>query len=205
MRAIFPIYLEKIDSTHLFAKRNLRRWSPSFVTRIQAMHQIGGIGQRGRKWVSFHGKSLCVTYVVFLKKAPVDRENIGQVLSLLAGAFLRRKGVAAQLKWPNDLFVGKRKIGGTLCEWVEKPPFLVGIFSLGCNVNLSLEDTAQIDQPATSILCETGNCHSIWKMAALFDLFFLAGFRKYIKEGFKSFYFSYLHSLIDAKLASPYV
>ncbi len=70
---------------------------------------------------------------------------------------LERYGVAARVKWPNDVLVNRRKVCGTLSERVGEG-VVVGV---GLNVNMSAEDAVRIDQPATSLAIETGRSWSV--------------------------------------------
>jgi BirA family biotin operon repressor/biotin-[acetyl-CoA-carboxylase] ligase len=70
---------------------------------------------------------------------------------------IERLGPAVGTKWPNDLYVAGRKIGGILCEGqhgaARGNDVVVGV---GLNVNMTSEQARAIDQPATSLLIETG-------------------------------------------------
>ena len=87
---------------------------------ITADAQTAGRGRMGRSWSSPPGQDLYVSVVLHPGKTPA---GIG-ALGLAVGAGLRLGLVRAaepaelpvQLKWPNDLLVGGRKLGGILCE-----------------------------------------------------------------------------------------
>jgi BirA family biotin operon repressor/biotin-[acetyl-CoA-carboxylase] ligase len=97
--------------------------------------QEGGRGQRGRSWESPKG-GLWMSLLVRPKGTAA-----GEVLSLRAGLAVARAlgsfpGLpAVSLKWPNDLFLGDKKVGGLLCEarWRGTELWWV-VIGLGINV-----------------------------------------------------------------------
>ncbi|MGN6743861.1 MAG: biotin--[acetyl-CoA-carboxylase] ligase, partial [Amnibacterium sp.] len=78
--------------------------------------QTAGRGRLGRSWTAPPGTSLAIS-VLLRPRIPADRYGW---LSLLAGtamaAALRDAGVAAAVKWPNDVLIGGRKVCGLLAE-----------------------------------------------------------------------------------------
>ena len=104
-------------------------------TVVLADRQSAGRGRNGRSWVSERGAGVWLTVV----ERPSDVSGI-DVLSLRLGLHAARvldrhaEGVVA-LKWPNDLLLGDRKLGGVLVEarWQESRLLWVAI---GIGVNL---------------------------------------------------------------------
>lgn len=104
-------------------------------TVVIAEVQEGGRGQRGRSWESPKG-GLWMSLLVRPKGTAA-----GEVLSLRAGLAVARAlasfpGLpAVSLKWPNDLFLGDKKVGGLLCEarWRGTELWWV-VIGLGINV-----------------------------------------------------------------------
>lgn len=114
--------------------------------------QTGGYGRLRREWESPAGKNVMMT---FLDAPPADPSLVSQ-LTLVAGVAcaraLKECGTPVYLKWPNDLYVQKKKIGGILCESNGKT-VRVGI---GINVNSSAEEFTKELQPLlTSMSAET--------------------------------------------------
>jgi BirA family biotin operon repressor/biotin-[acetyl-CoA-carboxylase] ligase len=125
---------------------------------IMALDQTEGRGQRGRTWYSAPGDSLCVTYFVPLTDA--EFREAGKI-AILAGAAvasaldgLFRSDVALDtsnvntagagtpasrfgLKWPNDLVVSGKKLGGILVEIVpDAHGDMVALVGVGINVGV---------------------------------------------------------------------
>ena len=74
---------------------------------------------------------------------------------------LEDHGLTAQTKWPNDVIVGRRKIAGILPEPApgSRQPQLV-VLGIGLNLGMTRAEAEAIDQPATSVLVETGSAPS---------------------------------------------
>ena len=144
------LQLDKIDSTHLFAKRERASFPPNEITCISAEEQSSGIGQRGRHWASPRGVNL---YVTFAFRWPEAAPCLAQTLAYSIAAILKESDLQAWLKWPNDLQLRNKKFCGILCE-INQPDV---ILSAGINVNMTPEQCAAIDQPTCSLLLETGH------------------------------------------------
>jgi BirA family biotin operon repressor/biotin-[acetyl-CoA-carboxylase] ligase len=86
---------------------------------IAADEQTRGRGRRGHTWSSPPGAGL---YLTFVLQPPVGIAlSVLPLLTLAAGVAARRAvagatGLSPELKWPNDLLVGRRKLAGILCE-----------------------------------------------------------------------------------------
>jgi BirA family biotin operon repressor/biotin-[acetyl-CoA-carboxylase] ligase len=84
---------------------------------VIAATQTQGRGRRGRTWSSPAGAGL---YLSIVFRPPADARATS-LLTMAAGvavrgAIARATGVTAQLKWPNDVVVGRRKLAGILAE-----------------------------------------------------------------------------------------
>jgi len=130
-------------------------------TAVVAEEQTCGRGRRGSGWISPPGVNLYVS-VVLRPEIQADQTNgLAFVGALGAATFLRSTfGLAARLKWPNDVLVGHKKIAGVIVEALLKPGNASGhieaaILGIGLNVNW-LEIPAEIEAEATSIACELG-------------------------------------------------
>ena len=115
-------------STHAAALR--RRGELFAPAAVVAGHQLAGRGRGSNTWWSGRG-SLTVTFAL-----PADESLAAHHVPLLAGVAVRAAAVeltgsdAVQLKWPNDLLHGGRKVAGLLCERVAG----VDLVGVGLNV-----------------------------------------------------------------------
>lgn len=119
-------------------------------------HQTAGRGRLGRHWVEAPGTSVLVS-VVF--HPPAERRP--QELSLVAGiaaaeAVEGATGLTAQVKWPNDVMLNRRKVAGVLAE-MRGHVVVVGI---GINVNQTRPQLpADAKVPAGSLRTIVGATH----------------------------------------------
>ena len=102
-----------------------------------ADHQSAGRGRLGRQWEAPTGAGLLLS-VLLLPDLPLEQLHLCSIAMGLAAAdaCIRVAGLAPSLKWPNDLLVGNRKLGGILAESV---PTAVGgrravVVGIGINV-----------------------------------------------------------------------
>ncbi|MCP4591188.1 MAG: biotin--[acetyl-CoA-carboxylase] ligase [bacterium] len=108
---------ETLDSTNRIAWDRVADAAAGDGLVILAEHQSDGRGRLGRSWESPRGASVLMSLVLVDSSAALG----GDVLALLAAvaavdAIRAATGVVAEIKWPNDLLVGGRKLGGVLIE-----------------------------------------------------------------------------------------
>lgn len=87
---------------------------------VVADRQTAGRGRRGRSWFSPSGSGLYVSLVLAPARS-VDPRRATMLLTIAAGVAIAEAIAAAttlqpDLKWPNDVCVGRRKLGGILAE-----------------------------------------------------------------------------------------
>ena len=101
-----------------------------------ALQQTAGIGQRGNHWEAEPGKNLTFSLVLHPTFLPADRQfKLTEALSLaLCDCLKDTKDL--KVKWPNDIYVGKRKICGTLVSTrLQGAQIASAICGIGLNVN----------------------------------------------------------------------
>ncbi len=136
---------------------------------VLADEQTAGRGRQGRPWIAPPGSGLMFS-LILRPTLPPDRV---QRLTMLAGVAVAETldpllpGRVA-LKWPNDVLVAGRKIGGILCEavWLGDQLDSV-IMGIGINVSADFSGT-ELAEIATSIQAETG--HPVDRLTLLADL-----------------------------------
>lgn len=151
------VYLESVDSTNRLAKELASSGAPE-GTVVIAETQTAGRGRMGRHWVSPGHLNLLFSVLVRPKCPPEDLFGLTMALALGATeAIGLRCGLAVKIKWPNDLYVGRKKLGGLLTEFALGERLVTyAVLGLGLNVNWTPQQEKQILQPATSIIDETG-------------------------------------------------
>ena len=130
------IHLEQTDSTNSEARRLIDRGELlSGLTLIDADAQLNGRGQRGNSWESEPGKNLSFSLVCH----PMFLKANEQFLLSQAIALAVAECVDAEVKWPNDIYAGNRKLGGILIECDLKGCEIeTCIIGTGINVNQTI-------------------------------------------------------------------
>lgn len=160
------IHFTSIDSTNTWAKNNSNILDPGCITCITAQEQTAGRGRFFRKWLSPKGQNIYATLFFQLPKQAPYLSNLGQVLCLSCCSVLREKGFSPQIKWPNDLLIGGKKVAGILCEMISMGENFGIILGFGINVNMSQELLDMIDQPATSLAQQSGKS---WRVEEILE------------------------------------
>lgn len=158
------VILEEVDSTNSYVSLH----SPELddMTMVAAHSQTAGRGQRGNSWESEPGSNLTFTLLARrLPVAPAGQFAISEAVALGVSDFLRGAGLAADVKWPNDIYVGDRKISGILIEHSltgsEIEQTRIGV---GLNVNQT-EFRSDAPNPV-SMRQLTGDSYDISRIAA---------------------------------------
>lgn len=127
--------LESVDSTNNYAKANAA--SLPSPTMVVAREQTAGRGQRGNSWESEPGANLTFSVFVRLPEFPARRQfAVSEAVALAVADTLGVFGVQAKVKWPNDIYVGDRKICGILIEHALMGAELMHtVIGVGINVN----------------------------------------------------------------------
>lgn len=128
---------------------------PSPGTVVVAWHQTDGHGRQGRLWHDCGGLHLSV--VVPEHRAALER-GFSVWLGLITALVLRENfHLDARLKWPNDIMVRDRKLGGILLQHSGGPRNRLVIAGLGLNLDTVPDGfPADLQGAATSFAIETG-------------------------------------------------
>lgn len=151
-------YFETLDSTNLFAKKNIDKFDDKSV--IYCDFQTNGRGRFDRKWLSCRKDNIFLSFVLKpqeknLSKLPLA--NLTQYLCVVLAKVFETYNVSPQIKWPNDVLINEHKISGILAECVWSAKDFKGlILGVGVNLNYQKEDFKNLNQKATSLNLETG-------------------------------------------------
>jgi BirA family biotin operon repressor/biotin-[acetyl-CoA-carboxylase] ligase len=152
-------HFETIDSTNIRAIESANAGAPDGTVYV-ADEQTAGRGRGGHSWHSAAGDGLYVSALV--------RPEVGLAealwLSLATGiaaqrAILETTGVHADIRWPNDLLVGKKKCGGILVETGSHPgtPARLRYAVIGIGINVNHDGfPLELSALATSLRIESG-------------------------------------------------
>ncbi|MGF1546451.1 MAG: biotin--[acetyl-CoA-carboxylase] ligase [Thiotrichales bacterium] len=112
--------------------------------------QTHGRGRRGRRWVSPACANLYLSFTwIFHDPTTLDGLSLG-VGALCAGALGKVTGLAIGLKWPNDLYLDDRKLGGVLIDLARQGTVTRAIIGIGINIAMTAHQPA-IDQDWTQL------------------------------------------------------
>ncbi|MEH4662811.1 bifunctional biotin--[acetyl-CoA-carboxylase] ligase/biotin operon repressor BirA [Phytobacter diazotrophicus] len=103
-----------------------------------AEYQQAGRGRRGRKWFSPFGANLYLSMYWRLEQGPAAAIGLSLVIGIIMAEVLQELGAEnVRVKWPNDLYLGDRKLAGILVELTGKTGDAAQIV-IGAGINLAM-------------------------------------------------------------------
>lgn len=159
---ISVVRLDSVDSTSTYLARTLPDAPAGTV--VVTREQSAGRGQRGNSWEAAPGLNVTMSLMLRPEGLPAREQFvISQAVALAVVDTidpLLPEGETASVKWPNDIYVGDRKIAGILIENVlEGAEVARSIVGLGLNVN---QPRFLSDAPnPVSLLQLTGHTHDV--------------------------------------------
>ncbi len=149
----FLLYRLSTETTMTIARREADEGAP-YGTIVLAEEQTAGRGRRGRSFASPSGENLYFTLVL---RPPLDvHARLPVILPVAICSAVRHEGVDARIKWPNDIWVGERKLCGLLIDAELRPDGPLAMPGIGINVNGDPTTIPELVQTATSIRRELG-------------------------------------------------
>lgn len=162
------IFFDTVDSTNAVAAELAAKGCIE-GTAVIADGQTAGRGRRGRAWVSPPGKNLHMSVVLTPDIPPSDASLLTLMAAVAcASAVKKLLPLTVSIKWPNDLIVSGKKLGGILTEIkADMDRIFHSIVGIGVNINLDACDMPEEIRPtATSIKRETGKSYPRTEFAA---------------------------------------
>lgn len=164
------VILRTTGSTNLLARRIVSEggasrtpWAPCWLV---AFEQEAGRGRLGRHWTSTPGVGIYATLLMEVSDWPTERLSL---LPLNAGAAAAQSlraplvdtpvGDQIRLKWPNDLVVAGRKLGGILIESLEHEGRRFAIIGIGINHGQSEQQLPEPRATSLRVLHRTADRH----------------------------------------------
>jgi BirA family biotin operon repressor/biotin-[acetyl-CoA-carboxylase] ligase len=161
MPAWDPVFLAETASTNDVVRKQARKGARSGFL-VAASRQTKGRGRLGRSWESPPDRGL---YVSILLRPDLPMTEAGKLTILSSVALVDGveavSGLRPNIKWPNDLVVGKRKLAGLLIETEPKGKRLAfAVIGIGLNVRQEAKDfSPEVRDLATSLYLATGQLH----------------------------------------------
>jgi len=158
-------------------------------------HQTAGRGRLGRSWIEAPGTSVLVS--VLLRPPPERRAAEISLVAAVAVALAVEDatGLAAQIKWPNDVMLARCKVAGILAEMKDA----VVILGIGLNVNqtrVELPADAKVatgslrtidgrprdrEEVLTGVLHRLDRCYGAWRDGGLDVIYDDLGSRDFLR------------------------
>jgi BirA family biotin operon repressor/biotin-[acetyl-CoA-carboxylase] ligase len=180
-----PIYyFETLDSTNNYAKELAAREAPE-GTVVIAETQTGGRGRLGREWDSPPGVGLYVSVVLRPLLPPMELPQITLTTAVAVVRAVRQvTGMAPGIKWPNDLLIHGKKLGGILTEMeTESDRIRHVVIGLGLNVN-NLKFPPELAGTATSLAQSLGGSFSRVNLLRAWLEEFEDLYERFLNQGF---------------------
>ena len=135
---------------------------------VVAEAQQRGRGRVGRQWFSPPRRNVYLSLLVRPPLAPMALPPLALAVGVAAHEALAELGVAVDLKWPNDVLAGGKKLGGILIEMAsELTRVSFAVIGIGVNVNLAADEIpGELRSIATSMKIETGRSFARAEVAA---------------------------------------
>lgn len=150
-------YYDKTDSTNIQAKLGGESGAVH-GTLFVADRQEAGRGRRGRSWDSPGGVCIYMTILLRPDIEPSKAPMLTLVMALSVAEGIREQtGLAAEIKWPNDIILNKKKVCGILTEMSTEIEYINYVIT-GVGINTNQEKfSEEIKERATSLLIEGGS------------------------------------------------
>jgi BirA family transcriptional regulator, biotin operon repressor / biotin---[acetyl-CoA-carboxylase] ligase len=130
--AVLPV----IDSTNQYLLDRMSELQSGDA--CVAEYQQAGRGRRGRKWFSPFGANLYLSMYWRLEQGPAAAIGLSLVIGIIMAEVLQELGADdVRVKWPNDLYLGDRKLAGILVELTGKTGDAAQIV-IGAGINLAM-------------------------------------------------------------------
>ncbi len=126
---------------------------------VLADHQTAGRGRLGRRWLSSPGTCALMSLVWPADPASLSHDRVSMLVGVAVARALERlvPHASLQLKWPNDVMAGRRKLAGILIE-AARGAFVIGV---GINVTPDPQLDHALDRRTTNLASLGGRAHRL--------------------------------------------
>jgi len=173
----------KVDSTNRVALELAHAGDPE-GTVVIAEEQTAGRGRAGRAWHSERATGIYMTILLRPPLSPVQAPLLTMLAGLSAHAAIRAElNLSVDLKWPNDLVLNGKKLGGILTE-MHAEPNAVKFVIVGMGINVNQEKfPGELSTIATSLRIESGRRLSRLELLSRLLLQFETDYNRFLREG----------------------
>ena len=191
------IRLPIVESTNTYAQELVKHSKPPEGTIVLAQEQLHGRGQRGNTWLSEARKNLTFSLILYPTSIPAENQFLlTQLISIALVDFIKHEmnSESIKIKWPNDIYVGNKKIGGVLIEnSLRGPEISSAVIGIGLNINQEIFG----DLNATSLKIESGKSFDLLNCYEMLCASIEARYLQFINKNFDSLKADYLKKLFQ--------
>jgi len=138
------VSIKEVDSTNNYALTLLSEAKQIEGTIVQSAFQNNGKGQRGNNWESEPNKNITLSIILYPQFLSANNQFLlNQAISLGIFDFAKiHFGEQIKIKWPNDIYFEKRKLGGILIEnSLQGQNISTSVIGIGININQTIFKT----------------------------------------------------------------
>lgn len=182
--------VDEIDSTNAESLRRLadNPATPEAECLLVARSQTAGRGRRGRQWLSPKDAGVYLSLTRVFEAELNQLQSLSLVAALsVAQAIDELGGEPVQLKWPNDILVGNKKLAGILLETSGNHQHPAIVFGIGVNLLLPAESIADLGRPVTDLSSELGGSIDTGSLVAGICNRLLPNLQIHAQQGFVAF------------------
>jgi len=150
-------YYNRLESTNNEAWE-LTEEEKQHGTIVITDNQFNGKGRKNNSWNMVAGKGLAFSLILDKKYPNIYSGLISLGAGIAVVESLKKRGVETKLKWPNDIFVNDKKIGGILCESkIIKNKLKKIVIGVGINVNETIFEHSEDLHDSLTTMYEVSN------------------------------------------------
>lgn len=172
------IFINRTDSSNNYARQLLREYGAAHGTVVLTYYQDNGKGHGKNRWQSEAGKNLLFSIILHPAFLPAGNQfYLSKITSLALVDFLNEETGLVSVKWPNDIFIGDKKVAGILIENEVSGHYLhSSVVGIGLNLN---QEKFSSDLPnPVSLKQITGKDYSIEQVAEVIQAIFWKWYRQ---------------------------
>jgi BirA family biotin operon repressor/biotin-[acetyl-CoA-carboxylase] ligase len=159
---------QSLDSTNKYLQEQAEK-SDCSGSVVLAERQTSGRGRRGKTWVSPFAANIYMSILWDFEQGAQALEGLSLAIGVAVRRALIEMGLEdVRLKWPNDIYIGNKKLGGILLEMIGDPAGHCSVvIGVGINVSMPASMAVNIDQPWTDCCSESDAPIARSRLAAL--------------------------------------
>lgn len=167
-------YYQRLGSTNAEAWELVKNEEATHGMIVITDHQFEGKGRGSNSWFMSPSKGIALSIILMEPIQSIKTGLIPLAAGIAVAKTFENRGCSPTLKWPNDIILNKKKVGGILCESKlsghEIQTVVVGV---GLNINETMNDFPDdLIGSSTSLSIETNHSHQRELVVAIFTTFF---------------------------------